>query len=791
VSATDARGQTLAYDYDNLGRKIGEYSGSVTGTKLASWTWDTLQAGHLSSETRYTTAGNYVTGTTSYDGMGNAMGQYVTLPFQETGLKGTWTTGYSYSSTGQILTMGPAPVAGVPAETVTNTYDALGIPTKVAGSSIVASQTLNGYALPGQITYGGSSNNAWENFTYDVQTLKPTDIALTAQLATAQVDDTKYTYDPAGSPTRISDTQGPVGSSPVDDQCFTYDALSRLSAAWTATDACAGAPNNAATGGNIGGPAPYWQSWTFNPDGTRNTQTIHALPGASGGDSTTTYGYGTVASSCAAGSANPAHGLDTTSSPGGGAAYCYDANGETTSRPDASGTGTQTLTWDAEGKLQKDVGAAGTTTWVNDADGNEVVRHDPGSTTLYLPGQEITRAANGTVTTIRSYSLGTIVVGESTGQAATTEYVYGDQHGTNQIAVNTTTLAVTRRALDPYGNPRGTVTGGTWPDHRGFLGKPTSTTTGLTDIGAREYDPVAGRFLSVDPLLETDDQRQMNGYCYGADNPVAGSDPTGKNWFSNTWDDFYSSVKDTVSTSISSSYHYFDNVGKDLSHCWGGNMWRCGQGAFNATPPGWLWNAGNGIWNSTNNFAGSCATGMYSTCAGNTLGLAASCAELLGCLGQPGGGFKGTKNIPGLSTDKWTNGPDTNPDLDTSKIEHALGGNLPPNFSVFDKWDPDTGTATSIKTIDWRYKSYAKPGAILSMGKGYVNDLVNFWAGTNTAQSQDKSIRITTDDVDTTVMNLAFPADGVTNDQLQAYQRIATYGYYKGITVNLIPVTTS
>lgn len=42
------------------------------------------------------------------------------------------------------------------------------------------------------------------------------------------------------------------------------------------------------------------------------------------------------------------------------------------------------------------------------------------------------------------------------------------------------------------------------------------------------YDPVAGRFLSVDPVLSTDQAQSLNGYSYGNNNPVTFSDPTGE-----------------------------------------------------------------------------------------------------------------------------------------------------------------------------------------------------------------------------------------------------------------------
>ncbi|SCL55079.1 intein C-terminal splicing region/RHS repeat-associated core domain-containing protein [Micromonospora yangpuensis] len=47
------------------------------------------------------------------------------------------------------------------------------------------------------------------------------------------------------------------------------------------------------------------------------------------------------------------------------------------------------------------------------------------------------------------------------------------------------------------------------------------------NIGAREYDTVAGRFVSVDPIIDVNDPQQMNGYAYANNNPVSYSDPDG------------------------------------------------------------------------------------------------------------------------------------------------------------------------------------------------------------------------------------------------------------------------
>ncbi|WP_432163949.1 polymorphic toxin-type HINT domain-containing protein, partial [Streptomyces tendae] len=78
----------------------------------------------------------------------------------------------------------------------------------------------------------------------------------------------------------------------------------------------------------------------------------------------------------------------------------------------------------------------------------------------------------------------------------------------------------------PYGAPRGTAPT-FWPGQKGFVNGDIDPTTGLTHIGARDYDPTTGRFISVDPLLELDKPQTIGGYAYSAHNPTTYSDPTG------------------------------------------------------------------------------------------------------------------------------------------------------------------------------------------------------------------------------------------------------------------------
>jgi RHS repeat-associated protein len=219
----------------------------------------------------------------------------------------------------------------------------------------------------------------------------------------------------------------------------------------------------------------------------------------------------------------------SSSSTSGGAtaatSYGYDANGNMTTRITPA-TGTQTIAYDEHQLIKSVTSPSNSVSYVHDADGNQLLRRNADSTTLFLPGQEIARSSSGTVSVTRYYTHGGVVVAERVNRGNPI-YLMSDLHGTNEIAYRPDTGKVTRRYLDPYGNPLGAVSGGPWPDTHTFLDKPNDASTGLTDVGAREYDSTLGRFISVDPVLEADSPGQLNGYSYGSNNPIGNADPTG------------------------------------------------------------------------------------------------------------------------------------------------------------------------------------------------------------------------------------------------------------------------
>ncbi|MFD5549657.1 ricin-type beta-trefoil lectin domain protein [Streptomyces goshikiensis] len=169
-----------------------------------------------------------------------------------------------------------------------------------------------------------------------------------------------------------------------------------------------------------------------------------------------------------------------------------------------------------------------TTTYLYDASGNRLIEDNGSTRTLYLGEAEVTANKAGQAIDAQRFYGNTVrtTFGKTTGHRLSV--LLSDHHGTATTTIDQSGgQTVTRRKSDPYGNPRGTQPD-SWPGRRGFLGVGIDdTTTGLTHIGAREYDPSTGRFISVDPVIDITDPRQMNGYTYSGGNPISGSDPSG------------------------------------------------------------------------------------------------------------------------------------------------------------------------------------------------------------------------------------------------------------------------
>ncbi|MEJ3748089.1 RHS repeat-associated core domain-containing protein [Actinomycetes bacterium KLBMP 9797] len=496
ATVTDARNVTLAYTYDTLDRRTGVFEGSPSGRRLTEWTYDTAPngVGEPAAAIRYVDGAAYRTETLGYEAHGWPTGTAVTIPSRERGLAGRYESTVDYNQVGQEVSA-TLPAAGdLPAETVTTGYDALGRVATV-GSGLEQYVAETGYTNVGLLGYRILGGRVMRSYGYEDGTRRLT--GLRTELDTGAVAvDLGLRYDPAGNVVASADAAG-------DTQCFRHDALRRLVAAWTATDDCAAGPSLAV----LGGPAPYWHSYGYDDAGNRTREVRHAA----GGDTVRDHAYP------AAGGAGP-HRLQRVTTGSRVDSYGYDAAGNTVSRPG------QTLTWSAEGRLAGVDAGGQATSFEYDADGARLIRRDPDGSTLYLGDTEVRVDSAGAVRGTRHYRVDGDTVAVRTG--AGLAWLADDHAGTAGAAIDGDDLAVTVQRRLPYGAPRGAAATG-WPGERGFVGGTTDAATGLTHLGAREYDPELGAFLSVDPILDAGSPQQLHGYAYAGNSPVTYADPSG------------------------------------------------------------------------------------------------------------------------------------------------------------------------------------------------------------------------------------------------------------------------
>ncbi|MFI7360693.1 RHS repeat-associated core domain-containing protein [Streptomyces sp. NPDC050149] len=533
----DAEHNQLYYGYDELGRTTDLWAGGRTDAqKLSHWTFDTVAKGQLSSSTRYD-GGDVVTGraytksVVSYDSRYRATATRLSLdakePLVTTGAAAatySFETAYNLDGTVQYTTEPAA--GGLPGETLDREYTSTGQTTRLSSgtSGYLQTAAYNALGAPQQFTLGVSAaaeaRKTYLNNEYEQGTDRLTrSYVTTPQTAPYKPQDLTYAYNQSGNVTAITDTPNPDVTLKGETQCFAYDGQRRLIEARTSTTAdCSGR--------TLGGPAPYRTTYTYDTAGLRTSETQYD---AAGTGTTSTYCYTSTTQRRTLTATT--QGTGTAPCTGVAPTYTYDKAGNTVKRPGASAA--QDLKWDPEGRLALLTEGTRKTGYLYDADGSLLIRRatGDGESVLHLGGTEIHRKVTGSTAktwATRSYAVDGTAVAVRSNESGSQRLMFlaGDDHGTSSIALDATTQAVTRRYFTPFGGTRGAAAG-TWPDDKQFLGKTADTATGLTHIGAREFDPATGRFLSVDPLLETDKHQSLNGYAYAENNPVSLSDPSG------------------------------------------------------------------------------------------------------------------------------------------------------------------------------------------------------------------------------------------------------------------------
>jgi RHS repeat-associated protein len=531
---TDARGNTVMTTYDAMDRRTGLYDSTTADPahQLAAWTYDTSAKGQPYQSIRYVGGASgtaFIDTTTAYTPWYAPQTHAFTISNPSTLAAGlptsyVWSYGYNHDHTVAVENL-PGAGTALRSESLTDSYNSLGMPTSVQGiSAVLQGTTYDQLGRGQQYTIGqGPNTQIYLTNTFEDGTDRLLHTLVNTNASTQVFSNRTYTYNDDGD--ILSNKDAVTG----DDQCFDYDGHDRLSHAWTpATGDCSTTPSAS----NLGGPAPYLEAWTYTGAGTRSTQSM-SVPTLGGGTTTTTgtYHYNAdgstppdaIASISDTGPASGATGVG---------AYGYDKSGDVTSRPDPAG-GSDSLTWNSEGNLSTLTRPGGaSTSYVYAADSSSLLLSDDGTTkTLYLDGLQISdNDATGVLSAERFYTtaLGTTAVRDSNTHIT---FLVPDQQDTASLAVDGPTATASDRYFTPFGQARDGGGGPppSWPtDGRGFLNAPTDASTGLSSVGERQYDAGIGAFLSPDPLLVTGSVTGTYGYEYGIANPARYPDPSGQ-----------------------------------------------------------------------------------------------------------------------------------------------------------------------------------------------------------------------------------------------------------------------
>jgi RHS repeat-associated protein len=213
---------------------------------------------------------------------------------------------------------------------------------------------------------------------------------------------------------------------------------------------------------------------------------------------------------------------------GANKSFIYDENGNTTSITDYATSKTTTFEWDAADQLRRITYHDGTATkfqydamgrrvWQGEYDDEEGLES---SKYFVWDGLSIVEERDGDddeIVTRRYFAQGEI--------RDETKYFYGRDHlGSVREVVDLSLNVVARYDYDPYGRREQTVGEGIFDVDWGFTGHYFHKASGLHLAPFRAYSAELGRWLSRDPIGESDG---ANLYAYVHNNPVNFVDPLG------------------------------------------------------------------------------------------------------------------------------------------------------------------------------------------------------------------------------------------------------------------------
>lgn len=481
-SQTDAKLQTTSITYDKLGRPLQRVEADMTSV----WVYDTAANGIGKLATASVTAGPTAgyQRATSYDALGRPSQVATTID------GGTYTMGATYDANGRL-----SQVTYPSGFVASYGYNSLGYANQLSGSGAQTFWTANNMDAEGHLTLQTAGNGIATTRGFSASTGRLLSVAAGSGNT---VQNSTYSYDLLGNPLSRTDATSSLSES------FTYDPLNRL---LTATVSSGLAPVKTFAYNSIGNMMSKSDvgTYTYAPPGSPLPHAVMSISGST---------------------------LSTT--------FTYDPNGNQT-----AGLG-RTIAWTSYNRPASITQGARSVSFLHDDNHQRVKQVSTDGTTYYFKAfgvsSELFGLGSGAARWTDYLSVGNVNVGMRTASVSglTTRYFHTDHLGSIAVITNEAGAVVERLSYDAWGkrrypngtdDPTGVISSQT---NRGFTSHEQLDTVALVHMNGRVYDALVGRMISADPTVPDPMNAQAwNRYSYVGNDPLAFTDPSGFNWFSN------------------------------------------------------------------------------------------------------------------------------------------------------------------------------------------------------------------------------------------------------------------
>jgi len=465
INQSDYKSQDITFAYDELNRVTSKtYSGA---DPAVIYTYDNLSIENGRGRL-YSVSNTLVTDTINgYD----PMGRQTSVSKTTSGAASVYTTGFRYDLAGKLTRLTYPDNYQVDY----TYYPGSGLVAYAAGFDQVTYAFFSDYTAGGQvgqIQYGGQSYADYvsaDQYSYDPQTTRLKKITTQAAGSSDYLQWFEYKYTPAGDIKEKSDiVRG-------NTYTYSYDKLHRL-----VEELAEGylSPLAETT-------FDYTYDDTYQPHAVKQITVNGSAP------------------------------FD----------YTYDDNGNMETGPDFTNPAQvvgRTITYNADNMPLSIVHGSGVTTeFVYDGAGARAKKTvSGGSTTYYISGNY--EIKDGVAT--RYIFAGNRRIAKRT--ANEIYYYHKDHLGSSTVMTDENAEQVEYSDYLPFGGKR-EHTGAEVSNYK-YTDQELDPSTGLYNYDARLYDPVVGRFVSPDSIIQNlYDPQMLNRYSYVRNNPLAYTDPSG------------------------------------------------------------------------------------------------------------------------------------------------------------------------------------------------------------------------------------------------------------------------